>query len=196
MELIDIFWQNQPIRTLAPIWKASLDVLFVGLNPSPPSIEAGHYHQGNLGRRFWKRLRSIGLLDGAETGLEDEALLERNFGITDIVPRPTARADEITDDELHLGAQFVAYQIREGKPRVVCFIYKKALEALTGGSIPGEGGLIECEDEAWKALFGDSRVFLFPGPYASAETEGQLLEDFKGLVGGVRAHKDSAGRTE
>ncbi len=186
MPLIDIFWQNEAIRTLAPIWKAGLDVLFVGLNPSIPSIEAGHYHQGNLGKRFWKRLRSVGLLEGATPGLEDEALLERNLGITDVVPRPTARANEVTKEEFQLGARFVLYQIEEGKPRIVCFIYKKALETLVGGSIPGEGGLIESEDEAWKSLFGDSRVFLFPSPYAPTETEKIILKQFKQLVEEVR----------
>ena len=28
-------------------------LLFVGLNPSPVSVAAGHYHQGRLGRTFW-----------------------------------------------------------------------------------------------------------------------------------------------
>ncbi|MFQ5694153.1 MAG: hypothetical protein ACE5IM_14090, partial [Nitrospinota bacterium] len=73
MPLIDIFWQNREIRTLAPIWRPDSDVLFVGLNPSLPSVEAGHYHQGRLGKRFWKRLRSVGLLDGVTPGLEDDA---------------------------------------------------------------------------------------------------------------------------
>ncbi|MFQ5912366.1 MAG: uracil-DNA glycosylase family protein [Nitrospinota bacterium] len=190
MPIIDILWQNEEIRTLAPIWKAGLDVLFVGLNPSIPSVEAGHYHQGKLGKRFWKRLRSIGLLQGAQPGLEDEALLERNFGVTDLVPRPSARANEVTEEEFQLGKQFVLYQISEGKPRIVCFIYKKALEVLVGGAIPTEGGLIESEDEAWRSIFGGSRVFLFPGPYAQAETEKKILDMFKRLVGEVRGDRD------
>ncbi len=190
MHLIDIFWQNQEIRTLAPIWGTNLDVLFVGLNPSLPSIEAGHYHQGPLGKRFWDRLRSIGLLDGVEPGREDEGLLSRNLGMTDLVPRPTARAEEIPQEEFQLGGQFVIHQIRTGKPRVVCFIYKKALEVLLGGQIPGEGGLIISEDEAWQTLFGDSRVFLFPSPYAPEETGKKILEDFKRLVEDVRLNRN------
>lgn len=187
MHIIDIFWQNQEIKTLAPIWATNLDVLFIGLNPSPPSIEAGHYHQGKLGKRFWDRLRSIGLLDGAETGQEDEALLEKNLGITDIVPRSTARAEEVSEEEYQLGAQFVIHQIQTGTPRIVCFIYKKGLEVLLGGQIPAEGGLIESEDEVWVSLFGNSRVFLFPSPYAPEDTGKTILEDFKKLVEEVRA---------
>ena len=186
MQVINIFWQNTEIKTLAPFWRTGLDVLFVGLNPSLPSMEAGHYHQGNLGKRFWKRLRSVGLLEGVEEGREDEALLEKNLGITDLVPRPTARADEITKEEFSLGAQFVLYQIQAGKPHVVCFIYKKALEVLVGGKVPG-GGLIESTDEAWTRLFGESRVFLFPSPYAKSETEKEILGRFGRLVEEVRA---------
>ncbi len=187
MQVIDIFWQNKEIQTLAPIWRPGLDVLFVGLNPSLPSMEAGHYHRGNLGKRFWKRLRSAALVENADDGREDEALLDSGLGITDLVPRPTARADEITEEEFSLGAQFVLYQIQSGNPRVVCFIYKKALEALVGGKVPGEGGLIESTDEAWTGLFGESRVFLFPSPYAKSEIEREILDKFKRLVEEVRA---------
>ena len=187
MQLIDIFWQNSEITTLAPIWKPDLEILFVGLNPSPPSIESGHYHQGNLGKKFWRRLRSIGLMENAEVGAEDQSMLENGLGITDLVPRPTARADQITEEELSLGSQFVVHQIRQSRPRIVCFIYKKALEAIIGGKVPGDGGLIESQDDAWKSVFGESRVFLLPSPYAAAETEEEILQSFKDVITKVRA---------
>ncbi|MDP7371855.1 MAG: NAD-binding protein, partial [Nitrospinota bacterium] len=53
----------------------------------------------------------------------------------------------VTEEEFSLGAQFVLYQIQSGNPRVVCFIYKKALEVLVGGKVPGEGGLIDASSE-------------------------------------------------
>lgn len=187
MQLIDIFWQNSEITTLAPIWKPDLEILFVGLNPSLPSIESGHYHQGNLGKKFWRRLRSIGLMEDAEVGAEDQSMLENGLGITDLVPRPTARADQITEEELSLGSQFVVHQIRQSRPRIVCFIYKKALEAIIGGKVPGDGGLIESQDDAWKGVFGESRVFLLPSPYAAAETEKEILQSFKDVITKVRA---------
>ncbi len=182
MQLINIFWQNSEITTLAPIWGPNLKILFVGLNPSPPSIETGHYQQGELEKKFWLRLRSIGLMENAEVGAEDKSMLDNKLGITDLVPRSTECAEDIKEEEISLGAQFIIHQIQQSKPRVVCFIYKKALEGVIGGKIPGDGGLIESEDEEWKRLFGESQVFLLPSPHASAETETIILQNFKELI--------------
>ena len=44
----------RPIETLADLPPLRDRLLFVGLNPSPVSVEAGHYHQGRLGRTFWR----------------------------------------------------------------------------------------------------------------------------------------------
>ena len=45
-----------PTETLADLPPLRGKLLFVGLNPSPVSVAAGHYFQGRLGRTFWKRL--------------------------------------------------------------------------------------------------------------------------------------------
>src|SRR2546427_10744030 len=47
---------GQTTATLAVLPPDRGGLLFVGLNPSPVSVEAGHYHQGRLGRMFWARL--------------------------------------------------------------------------------------------------------------------------------------------
>ena len=44
------------VETLADLPPLRDRLLFVGLNPSPVSVEAGHYFQGRLGRPFWRRL--------------------------------------------------------------------------------------------------------------------------------------------
>ena len=44
------------VETLADLPPLRDRLLFVGLNPSPVSVEAGHYHQGRLGQTFWRRL--------------------------------------------------------------------------------------------------------------------------------------------
>ncbi|MEO6207502.1 MAG: hypothetical protein ABIP77_06075, partial [Candidatus Limnocylindrales bacterium] len=46
--------------TLADLPPLRDGLLFIGLNPSPVSVEAGHYHQGRLGRTFWRRLMLAG----------------------------------------------------------------------------------------------------------------------------------------
>ena len=79
-----------PVQTLADLPPLRDRLLFVGLNPSPVSVEAGHYHQGRLGRTFWRRLMTAGLLP-ADTQIEtaDDALLAAGHGITDLLKVPT-----------------------------------------------------------------------------------------------------------
>jgi hypothetical protein len=78
--------------TLADLAPSRDGLLFVGLNPSPVSVEAGHYHQGRLGRRFWDRLKTATILpphtDLAEA---DDALVAAGHGITDLIKRPSPR---------------------------------------------------------------------------------------------------------
>src|SRR3982751_3416825 len=50
------------VETLADPPPLRNRLLFVGLNPSPVSVAAGHYHQGRLGRRFWTRLIRAGII--------------------------------------------------------------------------------------------------------------------------------------
>src|SRR3989442_8637508 len=83
---------GQRTETLADLPPARGRLLFVGLNPSPVSVAAGHYHQGQLGRTFWRRLMEARILD-VDTVLEgaDDALIGLGHGITDLIKRPTPR---------------------------------------------------------------------------------------------------------
>lgn len=54
--------------------------------------------------------------------LESSLLLDLNFGITNIVDRATARADELTDDELHAGGQRRKAKVKRWRPTVVAFV--------------------------------------------------------------------------
>ncbi|MBV8564647.1 MAG: hypothetical protein JO273_04225 [Methylobacteriaceae bacterium] len=48
---------GQDVRTLRELLRPGLKAVFVGINPSRVSVDAGHYYQGKLGRRFWDRLQ-------------------------------------------------------------------------------------------------------------------------------------------
>src|SRR5215210_8328501 len=86
-----------PVETLADLAPAPGGLLFVGLNPSPVSVSAGHYHQGTLGRRFWGRLMEAGVLPtGTELATADDALVAAGHGITDLLKLPTPR--DVADD--------------------------------------------------------------------------------------------------
>jgi TDG/mug DNA glycosylase family protein len=95
-------------------------LLVVGINPSPLTASTG-YHFAHPGNRFYPALRLAGILpDDVTTPAEAAPVLrERGVGITNLVPRPTARADELTDEELRAGRDRVAAAVRRHRPRVV-----------------------------------------------------------------------------
>jgi len=161
--------EGWPTETLADLPPLRDRLLFVGLNPSPVSVEAGHYHQGRLGRSFWRRLILAKLLPAA-TPIEtaDDALVGAGHGITDLRKVPSPR-DEATDAELTAGVGLLWQKISVWRPAAVVFIYKRAASICAGRPL----------GESWGQLGGVALAgrpcFLMPGPYAPvAEVEAGL----------------------
>ena len=166
---IRIVVEGRTTETLADLPPLRDRLLFVGLNPSPVSVEAGHYHQGRLGRTFWRRLMLAKLLPAA-TPIEtaDDALVAAGHGITDLRKAPSAR-DEATDAELTAGVGLLWQKISGWRPAAVVFIYKRAATICAGRPL----------SESWGKLDGVALAgrpcFLMPGPYAPvAEVEAGL----------------------
>jgi TDG/mug DNA glycosylase family protein len=150
------------VTTLADLPPLRNRLLFVGLNPSPVSVNAGHYHQGRLGRQFWARLIRARILP-AETPVEaaDDALIAAGHGITDLLKKPTPR-DTASDAELTGGVGLLWQKIAIWRPAAIVFIYKRAAEIAAGRRLePNWGQLVGV------ALAGRP-CFLMPGPYAPA----------------------------
>lgn len=152
-----------PLETLADIAPQPGGLLFVGLNPSPVSVEAGHYHQGRLGRAFWARLVAAGILPRAtDPATADDALAAAGHGITDLLKVVTPR-DVATADELRGGVGPLWQRIALWRPGAVVFVYKRAAEAAAGRPLAEPWGLL-----GGVALAGRPCV-LMPGPYATRE---------------------------
>src|SRR5437879_13485496 len=82
----------------------NLIVLFAGINPGLYTAAIGR-HFGRPGNRFWPALHGGGFTPRLFSPFESSLLLDLKFGITNIVERATARADELTHDELRAGGQ-------------------------------------------------------------------------------------------
>jgi TDG/mug DNA glycosylase family protein len=149
-----------PVETLADIPPEPGRLLFVGLNPSPVSVAAGHYHQGRLGRTFWRRLVAATILPpGTDINAADDALVAEGHGITDLLKLPTAR-DEADDATLGAGVGPLWQKVAIWRPAAVVFVYKRAAQACAGRRIPEPWGHLA--DVALAAR----PCFLMPGPYA------------------------------
>lgn len=93
-----------------------LRVLFSGINPSLYSAATGH-HFARPGNRFWPALHASGFTPRLLTPGEQDQLPALGLGITNIVARATARADELTAAELRSGALNLAALADALRPR-------------------------------------------------------------------------------
>ena len=151
---------GEAVETLEDLPPLRDRLLFVGLNPSPVSVDAGHYFQGRLGRAFWRRLMTASILP-ADTAIEtaDDTLMADGHGITDLHKRPSPR-DDASDAELRAGVGPLWHKISVWRPAAVVFVWKRAAEISAGRRL----------DEPWGQLQGVALsgrpCFLMPGPYA------------------------------
>jgi len=157
------------VETLADLPPLRDRLLFVGLNPSPVSVAAGHYFQGRLGRTLWRRLITAQILP-PQTDIDtaDDALVAAGHGLTDLHRRPSPR-DDATDSTLRAGVGPLWHKISVWRPAAVVFVWKRAAEIAAGRRL----------DEPWGQLHGVALsgrpCFLMPGPYApTAEVDAGL----------------------
>jgi TDG/mug DNA glycosylase family protein len=167
---------GRPVETLADLPPLRNRLLFVGLNPSPVSVAAGHYHQGRLGQTFWRRLIVARIIPG-ETAVEtaDDVLVAAGHGITDLLKTPTAR-DEASDADLTAGVGALWQKVAIWRPAAVVFVYKRAAAIAAGRALA----------EPWGALDGVALAgrpcFLMPGPYAPREQVDEGLNFLRNIA--------------
>jgi TDG/mug DNA glycosylase family protein len=123
--------------TLPDLVGPDVRLLFVGINPGLFTV-AVQSHFGRRGNRFYPALFRAGIIDrpiDASGGYTDEDrahLLERGIGITNLVARATARADELTPAELVAGADDLRRRVRELDPKVVAILGVTAYRTAFG----------------------------------------------------------------
>ena len=101
-------------------------LLFVGINPGLWTAATGA-HFARPGNRFYPALLRAGIIEHAidpSAGMSDadtQHLIDRGVGITNLAVRATARADELTSEELATGGVRVRNIVRATNPVVVAF---------------------------------------------------------------------------
>src|SRR5215467_12051685 len=99
------------LRSLPDILIPNPRILFVGINPSLRSAEVGH-HFASPGNPFWRLLYAARLIPTAFSYADDGRLIEHGLALTNIVPRATRAASELTRAEFAAGRPQLARVIR------------------------------------------------------------------------------------
>lgn len=108
-------------RTVADVIAPGLRILFCGINPSLYTAAVG-YHFARPGNRFWPALHAGGLTERLLAPHEERELLPLGYGITNVVARATARADELSPQEYVAGGRALAATVHRHAPRIVAVL--------------------------------------------------------------------------
>lgn len=154
-------YRDAVVPDLLPEDGRPLRLLFVGINPGLWTA-ATQSHFARPGNRFYPALLRAGIVShpiDPSAGMTDEdrdELRRRGIGITNVVPRATARADELTAEELREGGERLRDLVSRLHPRVVAVAGVTAYRA----AFAQRGAKVGEQPERW----GDSRVFVVPNP--------------------------------
>jgi len=150
---------------LEDILAGKLAVIFCGINPGMTAAEQGHHFAGR-GNRFWRTLHLAGFTPEQVQPENDRTILSYQCGLTAVVERPTASADQLSLHEFTAAAADFEQKIARHAPRFVAFLGKAAYRALSGQ-----------RDIAWglqPKTFGNASVWVLPNP--SGRNRGFSLE--------------------
>jgi TDG/mug DNA glycosylase family protein len=136
-----------------------LDLVFCGINPGRHSAVSGHHYAGP-GNRFWPALHGAGLTPYRLAPREDASLLRYGLGLTNLVARATAAADELDRSELQAGARRLARRLSELRPRWLAVLGLGAYRS----AFAEPRATVGCQPRT----LGGARVWLLPNPSGRA----------------------------
>jgi TDG/mug DNA glycosylase family protein len=163
-------------RKLPDVLAPELKVLLVGINPGLYSAAIGH-HFGRPGNRFWKVLAASGLTPKLLTPYEDHTLPQYGLGLTNVVGRTTARAEELSREELRQGAGVLERKVAKHAPGVVAVLGVTAYRAAFARPKAQLG--LQAEQLA------DAKLWILPNP--SGLNAHHQLPDLTRLFAELRA---------
>lgn len=108
-------------KTVPDIIAPGLKVLFCGINPGLYSAAIGH-HFGRPGNRFWPTVHAAGFTPRLLDPSEERDLLALGFGITNVVERASAAADELTPAEMIAGGKRLRAKVKRYAPRYLAVL--------------------------------------------------------------------------
>lgn len=123
-------------KTVPDVIAPRLKVLFCGINPGLYTAAVGH-HFARPGNRFWPALHASGFTPRLLAPHEERELLPLGYGITNVVERTTATADEVTAAELAEGGRRLVAKVTQNQPGYLAVLgigaYRTAFNAPRAG---------------------------------------------------------------
>jgi double-stranded uracil-DNA glycosylase len=147
--------RSDSLQSLPDLLEPGLSVVFCGINPGVRAASSGRHFAGR-GNRFWRTVHLAGFTPDQLGPEDDHTLLQYGCGLTTVVSRPTARADQLSQWEFKAAATEFERKIEGYAPRCVAFLGKMALSAMSGS-----------RDIQWglqPATFGGARAWVLPNP--------------------------------
>ena len=141
--------------TIADVTGPGLRVLFCGINPGLWSGATGH-HFARPGNRFWPALHRSGFTPRQFRPEEQDELVALGLGITNVVARATAKADELTADEYRAGGLALVERVDRLRPRALVVLGIGAYRTAFGRPRTVVGRQPE--------RLGDTEVWVLPNP--------------------------------
>ena len=142
-------------RTIPDVLAPRLRIVFCGINPGLWSAATGH-HFARPGNRFWPALHRGGFTPHQFRPAEQSSLLPYGLGITNIVARATARADELTAGELVEGGAILAAKLRRLRPAWLAVLGVSAYRTAFGRRDANVGRQPD--------RIGPTQVWILPNP--------------------------------
>jgi TDG/mug DNA glycosylase family protein len=142
-------------QVLPDLIRPGLRVLFCGINPGLVSAQTGH-HFARPGNRFWPALHRSGFTPRQLRPDEQSELLDYGAGITNLVDRATARADELTRTEIVAGGQELLEKVARFSPEWLAVVGVTAYRQAFGERKAAMG--------RQERRIGQTRVWILPNP--------------------------------
>lgn len=108
-------------KTVRDVIAPDLSILFCGINPGLYTAAVGH-HFARPGNRFWPALYAAGFTERLLSPFDEQELLKSGFGITNVVPRTTASADQLTKAEIVRGGERLRKKVVRYRPRILAVL--------------------------------------------------------------------------
>lgn len=132
-----------------------LSVLFCGINPGLTSAATGH-HFARPGNRFWPVLHLSGFTPRRLAPSAQAELPSYGLGITNIVARATARADELSAEEFRAGGRRLTERVERLRPRWLAVVGITAYRTAFGERKAAVG--------PQERTIGETRIWVLPNP--------------------------------